>query len=81
MKKSRVSQIQKLRTNNKTTFDVLEEKNAKKMRLLNFKSGDRVEIIWDINKQAIEDGMFIMKVGDKEVILNAEEVRRAIRWV
>lgn len=77
----RVSATQKLRKNNKTTFDVLEEKNAKKMRLLNFKSGDRVEIIWDINKEAIEDGMFIMKVGDKEVILNAEEVRRAIRWV
>lgn len=77
----RISSEQKLRKNNKTTFDVLEERDAKKMRLLNFKSGEVVEVIWDFNKQATEDGMFIMKVGDKEVILNAEEVRRAIRWV
>lgn len=77
----RISSEQKLRKNNKTTFDVLEERDAQKMRLLNFKSGHRVEIIWDFSKEATEDGMFLMKVGDTEVILNAEEVRRAIRWV
>lgn len=77
----RISSEQKLRKNNKTTFDVLEERDAKKMRLLNFKTSDAVEVIWDINDQAKEDGMFILKIGDKEVILNAEEVRRAIRWV
>ena len=77
----RVNATQKLRKNNKTSFDVVEERDAKKARLLNFSNGNRVEVFWDLNPQSIEDGMFLMKIDDKEAILNAEEVRRMIRWV
>lgn len=80
MSKSRVSQIQKLRTNNKTTWDVVEERDAHKARLLNFSNGNTVEVFWGLNEDMTRDGMIKMKIGDKEAILNAEEVRRMIRW-
>lgn len=41
----------------------------------------RVEIRWDMNDESIRDRMFILKVGDNEVILDAEELHRYLRWV
>lgn len=41
----------------------------------------RVEARWGMSPDAERDRMFILKVDDYEVILDAEEVRRAIRWV
>lgn len=41
----------------------------------------RVEVRWDLNDEAIRDKMFILKVDDKEVILDAEELMRYLRWV
>ena len=81
MKKTRVSQKQRLRENNKTSWDVIKERDAQKARLLNFSNGNTVEIFWDLNEAAIADRMFKMRIGDKEAILNAEEVRRFLRWV
>ena len=81
MKKTRVSQKQRLRENNKTSWDVIKERDAQKARLLNFSNGNTVEIFWDLNEAAIQDRMFKMRIGDKEAILNAEEVRRFLRWV
>lgn len=80
MKKSRVSQIQKLRTNNKSSWDVIEERDAHKARLLNFSTKHKVEVFWGLNDDMVRDGMIKMKIGDNEAILNAEEVRRMIRW-
>jgi hypothetical protein len=41
----------------------------------------RVEICWDLNAEAERDMMFRLKVDDLEVILDAEEVQRYLRWV
>lgn len=41
----------------------------------------RVEMRWDLNEDAMHDQMFILKVDNLEVILDAEEVMRYLRWV
>lgn len=40
-----------------------------------------VEVQWNLNPEAIRDQMFIMKIDGVEVILDAEEVMRMVRWV
>ena len=80
MAKSRISQIQKLRENNKSSWDVVEERDAHKARLLNFSTKHTAEVYWGLNEDMIKDGMIKLKIGDKEAIVNAEELRRFIRW-
>lgn len=41
----------------------------------------RVTVEWDLNEDAKRDSMFILKVDDYEVILDAEEMMRYLRWV
>jgi hypothetical protein len=41
----------------------------------------RVSIHWDLNEDARRERMFKLKVGDNEVILDAEEIMRYLRWV
>lgn len=41
----------------------------------------RVSIHWDLNEDAQRERMFKLKVGDNEVILDAEEIMRYLRWV
>lgn len=41
----------------------------------------RVEVQWDLNDEAIRDQMFRLKIDDYEVILDAEELMRYLRWV
>lgn len=41
----------------------------------------RVEVRWDLNDEATRDQMFIMKIDDYEVMLDAEEVLRYLRWI
>jgi len=72
---------QKLRPNNKSTYDVIVERDSNRARLLNYSTGDKVEMIWNMNEAAEKDGIFILKVGDREVMLRAEEFRRYLRWV
>lgn len=41
----------------------------------------RVTMAWDLNDEAIRDRMFRLTVDDHEVILDAEEFMRYLRWV
>lgn len=41
----------------------------------------RVSLRWDLNEEAIRDRMFVLTIDEKEVILDAEELMRYIRWV
>jgi len=41
----------------------------------------RVKIYKDLNDDATRDLIFKLTVDDYEVILDAEQVRRALRWV
>ena len=80
--KTRVSQIKKLRENNKNSWDVVQERDRQMARLSTHGGNTtRVEVVWDLNENAIRDRMFKIQVGDKYAIINAEEMRRFIRWV
>lgn len=70
-----------MRTNNKTAWDVVEERDAHYARLLNFKNGTKIELFWGLNEAMERDQMVLLKVGKEEVIINAEEMRRFLRWV
>jgi hypothetical protein len=41
----------------------------------------RVVLEWDMNKEAERDHMFRLKIDDYEVLLDAEEIMRYLRWV
>lgn len=41
----------------------------------------RVSIKWGMNPESERDRIFTMKVDDYEVLLDAEEVMRLVRWV
>lgn len=41
----------------------------------------RVEVRWDLNDEAIRDKIFLLTVDDYEVLLDAEEMMRYLRWV
>lgn len=41
----------------------------------------RIEVRWDLNEDAIRDHMFILKVDDREMVCDAEEFMRYLRWV
>lgn len=41
----------------------------------------RVEFDWSLNVEAERDRIFKLKVDDYEVLLDAEEVLRMLRWV
>lgn len=41
----------------------------------------RIEIRWDLNEEAKRDQMFRLIVDDKEMICDAEEFMRYLRWV
>jgi len=41
----------------------------------------RVEIFWDLNDEAKRERIFKLRIDDYEVLLDAEEVARTIRWV
>jgi hypothetical protein len=41
----------------------------------------RVEIDWDLNVEAERDRIFKLKVDDYEVLLDAEQVLRYLRWL
>ena len=41
----------------------------------------RVEILWDLNEDCIKDKIFMLRIDDKEVLLDTEQVMRYLRWV
>lgn len=69
------------RTNNKTAWDVTQERDACQARLFNYANGNKVEMFWDMNEATKRDGIFLLKVGDKEAMISAEEMRRFLRWL
>ena len=78
---ARIAVTQTQRPNNKTSFDVVEEKQAQRAHLRNLGTRHAVTFMWDINDATIKDGVFSLKIGDKEALLSAEEFRRFLRWV
>lgn len=49
--------------------------------LIDLKNKKPVKMYWDFNEQATADGIFRLVVGEEEVYLDAEQVRKYLRWV
>jgi hypothetical protein len=41
----------------------------------------KVEIFWDLSEECKKDMIFKMSIGDNEALLDAEQVKRLLRWV
>lgn len=54
---------------------------ASRSLLKDYSLSHQVELEWDLNEDAQRERMFRLRVGDREVILDAEEVIRSLRWV
>lgn len=59
----------------------LDQKEKRRGVVRDYSMNHRVEIRWDLNDDAIRDTMFELRVDDKVMILDAEEVMRLLRWV
>lgn len=40
-----------------------------------------VEVYWDLNEDCIKDQIFKLAIDEHEVLLDAEQVKRLLRWV
>lgn len=61
--------------------DTRAERDLGYGRLLDYGHKHNVTMAWNFNKDATRDQIFLLKVGDKEVFLDAEEVMKYLRWV
>lgn len=71
-----------VKPNNKNEWDVKQEMQSRQAGLRSYggtQSG--AEILWDISEKAKQDQIFILRVGKEEVLLDAEELRRYLRWI
>lgn len=60
---------------------VKEQHKALHYELRDYGMKHRVHIYRDLNAEAERDLIFKLVIDDVEVLLDAEQVRRAIRWV
>lgn len=57
------------------------QKEQKLGHLKDYSLKHRVTVQWDLNDEAKRDLMFKLRVDDYEVILDAEDMMRYLRWV
>lgn len=69
------------RSYERTVRATMEERDQQHAILHDFGHNKRVEMVWDLNRDGIRDQVFILKVGDEEVILSAVELQKYLRWV
>lgn len=80
-RKSKIDDLTKVRSNNKTVRDVKKERDSGRARLLNLKNGTAVEMQWGMSDASVNDQVFILKIGKEEAWLHAEDIQRFLRWV
>lgn len=79
------------RATRRTGFDKMKERDAGWGDVRNYYEG-KVSIEWNIEGgqrkredyeafTTIPDGMFVLHIGDKSALLDAEEFRKLFRWV
>lgn len=65
----------------RTISNTKAERDLGYARLFDFKNRKRVEMFWHFNGEASQDGVFKLRVGDEEVLLDSEQVRKFLRWI
>lgn len=58
-----------------------KQRERKGGNLKDYSLHHNVSIAWDLNEEAERDRMFRFKIDEKEVILDAEELLRFLRWI
>jgi hypothetical protein len=61
--------------------NVKDQRDAGRGVLRDYGMNHEVIMEWDLNPEAIKDRMFRLRIDDKEVILDVEQVMRYLRWV
>lgn len=57
------------------------QRDRRQGNMKDYSLSHRVQVRWDLNDEAIRDKMFILKIDDLEVVLDAEEMMRYLRWI
>jgi hypothetical protein len=65
----------------KETEQTNHQQKRKNGTLKDYTLQHRVAIKWDLNEDAEREQMFKLTIDDYEVILDAEEFMRYLRWV
>lgn len=65
----------------RTIHDTMDERDTGYARLLDLKNRNRVEMYWTSDGQMHKDGVFSLRIGDKEAFLDAEQFRKFLRWI
>lgn len=58
-----------------------DQHKSSKAVIRDYSLNHRIEVRWNLNTEAERDRMFKLKIDNLEVICDAEEFLRAIRWV
>lgn len=62
--------------------EVVDERERAGAEIKNYGgTGGRIIMEWNLNPNAIADQMFKLRIGDNTAYIDAEEIRRYLRWV
>lgn len=62
-------------------FAKMKERDEGWARLHEYHHNADIKMRWDLNDQAVVDNKFALVVNGRQYILDAEEVRRWLRWI
>lgn len=65
----------------RTVRDTISERDSGHGRLIDLANRNQVHVWWGFSDQATADGVFRIKIGDKEAVLDAEQMLKFLRWV
>lgn len=75
-----MSRIPLYENTKRTIKDTEEERDLGYARMLDLKNRNRVELRWDLSEEMRRDGVLSITIGGKEAVLDAEQLRKFIRW-
>jgi hypothetical protein len=80
--KPRITTIDPLAPLNKTVKDVVKERDAHRALVRNLAGGpSTVQITWGMNDDSVAAQVCIIKIGDKQAYVRADDMMRYLRWV
>ncbi len=58
-----------------------KQRDRKQGELRDFSMQHDVRVYWDLNKDSIRDRIFKLSIDGVEVLLDAEQMSRYVRWI
>lgn len=80
MAKPIISVQQQARRNNRYRQEVEDERDAGAAYLRNLSTNHTVRMSWGHNEAMKADGVFEMEIGGHKAMIEANELRRFLRW-